>query len=174
MRHPVGIVWLGVTRSQVRTCPSCSCWGAQGPLKNSQWLVFVLGIAFSAMWNDPSCFSSPSGHNNILLEVFFWELSEMLLSFQTKLSECVVVCRQNWQKVSVLTTSNKSKLKKVESGSVLVMSKQLPECRAFFFPLWEAVEEHHSNKIPVQFVRPPVPMKYLLQVTIFAGLDCYL
>lgn len=51
----------------------------------------------------------------------------MLLHFQTKLSECVVVCRQNWKKVSVLTTSNKSKFEKVKSGSLLVMSKQLPE-----------------------------------------------
>lgn len=65
----------------------------------------------------------------------FWEVSEVLLSFQTKLSECVAVCRQNWQKVSVLTTSNKSKLEKVKSGSLLVMSKQLPEHQAVLPPL---------------------------------------
>lgn len=66
---------------------------------------------------------------------FFWEVSKVLLSFQTKLSERVVVCRQNWQKVSVLTTSNKSKWEKVKSGSLLAMSKQLPKRWAGFPPL---------------------------------------
>lgn len=40
-----------------------------------------------------------------------------------------------------------------------------------FSPLWEAVKEHQSTKIPVQVIRPPWCTKFLLPGTNFALSD---
>lgn len=108
------------------------------------------------------------------LNDIFWEVSEVLLSLQTKMSECIVVCRQNWKKCLFSQAQVGASWKKIKSGSLLVMSKQLAGYCLWsrFSPLWEAVKEHQSTKIPVQVIRPPWCTKFLLLGTNFALSDC--
>lgn len=58
------------------------------------------------------------------LNNLYWGVSEVLVRLQTEMSECIVVCRQNWKKCLLLQPQVRASWEKMKSGSLLVMSKQ--------------------------------------------------
>lgn len=121
--------FLGFSLSQVRMHPPYICPGTEVQyLRSSQQSVFILGIVSLSKWR---CSGSCSGHKNVpsgifqSLIIFTGGVSEVLVRLQTKMSECVVVCRQNWKKCLISQPQVRASWEKMKSGSPLVMSKQL-------------------------------------------------